>query len=223
MTSIYKYFGNKNWGNSFIENGEIYFNSLSYFISCEDQSRRDDDEDAHILRREEGLQINVLTTGKTFTYNGQLCSKIRKADRIYVFCASAEFNENLYQKFNSQVCVEIYDLEEFKRRLQFKITEAHKQGLLGSDQLLSGPVDYYSYGDGPGAAHACPDQIVMGKSDKYKEENEYRFAFSLDKGAFAVNNVDYTLSRNSVPTSGNPSHRVLRLGSLIDICKMAVL
>ena len=219
MTSLFKYFGDKKWMKSFLEDGEVYFNSLSYFISCEDKSRKDINEDACIIKPDEGLEITNLRTQQTLIFDGQLNSKVKAPDRIYVFCTSTEFNEKLYQKFNAQGCVEISDVDKFKNRLQSKITETYRQERFGNDQLIAAPVNYFSLSDEPLARHACPDQIVMGKDENYKEEKEYRFAFSLDAGVFDVNNVTYNLSRSSVPTNSKLTHQILCLGSLLDICK----
>lgn len=217
---IYKYFGEKKHLNSFLEDGEVYFNSLSFFISCEDKSRRDNEEGTCIYRPTGGLLVTNLTTQKTFTLPGQFNSKIKSPDRIFVFCVSNDLSKDLYQKFRAQGCIEILDAEEFKRRLQSQITEAHRQGKLGSDQLMAGPVSYFPLNEEPGTRHACPDQIVMAKSEDYKDEKEFRFAFSLDAGAFDVNNVEYSLSPSSVPTNSGLASQTFRLGSLVDICKV---
>lgn len=94
--------------------------------------------------------------------------------------------------------------------------------------LLAGEVEYFDSQHEPGTRHACPDQIVMSKVDRYSDEKkterysdekEYRFAFAIDKDAFAVNNVSYSLAHDL----GSPNYaldkRVLILGNLSDICR----
>lgn len=219
MNSVYKYFGNKNHLCAFVENGEVYLNSLSYFISCEDASRRDESEDTYVYRPQAGLQINNLTTGQSFILPVQLNSKIQGADDIYLFCTSTELSESLFKKFGAYGCVEIFDVEAFKNRLNLKIKEFLQQENYGSDQLLDGPVVYYDASNEPETRHACPDQIVMAKPERFGEEREYRFAFSKIANTFQVNQVDYTLSSKMPISTTKHGSVLLQLGSLSDICR----
>ena len=221
--SIYKYFEERSHMEEFLQDGLVYFNSLSYFLSCEDPSRKDSEEDTYVYRPNVGLRVHNLTTKKEFIlFDMQINSKVTNPHQIFIFCASIKLNKVLYEKFKSKGCVEIFRSDVFKERIQSQIDILYGQKILGCNQLLSGPVDYYSCNDEPGVRHALPEKIIMQKSaDKYGEEGEYRFALAEDCNAFAVNNVKYFLSTKSVSTSTPPNHKILRLGPLLDICRVA--
>src|SRR5690606_811202 len=107
MPSLYRYFSDKEHLRKFMERGEVYINSLSYYLTCESESRRDPSEDANIYAPESGLVITNQTTGMTFTVPAQLISKVGGADRIFVFCASTQLSDHLYRKFAAAGCVRI--------------------------------------------------------------------------------------------------------------------
>jgi hypothetical protein len=86
--------------------------------------------------------------------------------------------------------------------------------------LLQGDVDYYKEENEPGVRHACPDKIIMSKVHRFSDEREYRYAFALDKNAFQVNNVDYSLSNDVTISNTVGRPRILKLGNLLDICKI---
>ncbi len=221
MSPIYKYFSKQCHLQSFLENGEIYFNSLSYFLSCDDDSRRDRSEDVTLYRPKSGLVGNIVTTGKPFALPAQqLISRVNASDSIFVFCTSAEFSVRLYQKFNAEGCIEISNPDEFKERLQAKINELVDGGNGANKTLLAGRIEYYDSAESPGARHACPDQIVMAKPDHFSDEAEFRFAFAKDQNAFDVNNVQYSISSELDAPNAASRHLSLRLGSLTDICQV---
>lgn len=198
----------------------MYFNSLSYFLNCEENSRRDETENVNIYRPSGGLVINNLATGETFTVQAQLNSQVDGADRIFIFCVSAEYSTHLQSKFCAYGCVEISDVDTFKDRLQSKIKDHLGMSELKREAFLSGLVDYYNITAAPGARHACPDQIVMAKPERFAEEKEYRFAFTDDVTLFDVNNVRYDVSSGAHQASPISGHALLKLGSLADICKI---
>ena len=122
MERIYKYFGNQAYLDSFLA-GEVYFNSLSFFLSCEDMSRRDDAEDRFIFRPHRGLQVTNHTTRSEFVLHGQLNSRVKNPDRIFIFCASTKYCRSLIRKFGAQCCVEVSNVQEFKRRIQHALQQ----------------------------------------------------------------------------------------------------
>ena len=218
---IFKYFKNSTFQNQFVDLGEVYFNSLSYFLTCEDSARRDITEPLNVYRPDSGLKINITDSEKTLTDQRFLISQIKNPHRVFIFCTSLEFSGHLQKKFDASGCVEIYDLSEFKKRLQKALIYKSRLGLIKNKTLLSDKIQYYEVKNEPKARHACPDQIIMSKPfDDFSDEKEYRFAFSRDKDAFNVNNVQYLLSPQIPLTTWPNSHQVLRLGSLRDICKI---
>ncbi len=62
--SLYKYFTNRKWADAFLD-GEVFFNSLTYFRDYEDANVREDkNEGSSVYRPESGLLITNHTQAK---------------------------------------------------------------------------------------------------------------------------------------------------------------
>ena len=218
MAYIFKYFSKHEYAENFISKGEVYFNSLSYFLSCEEVSKRDPYEDANIYKPANGLQITNINSHEKSIDPRSLISKLKGPHRIFVFCTSMLLNEHLWKKFNSVSCVEITDLEKFRDRIAKAIVRPILR--LKNRTLLAGEVEYVDSQQEPGTRHACPDQIVMSKFNGYSDEKEYRFAFAIDKYAFDVDNVSYSLAYDVGGPTSPIGHKVIRLSDLSDICRI---
>jgi hypothetical protein len=216
--SVFKYFGQKQHLESFARKGEVMFNTLLYFLSCEDEARRDYLEDSNIYRPSNGLQITLTKTQQKLTDPRALISKVKNPHRVFIFCSSTENSDYLYKKFSAVGCVEIFNLNEFKKR----VLRAIKQPIhnIKNQTLLADTVSYYDHEQESGTRHACPDQIIMSKLMNFSEEKEFRFAFAKDKNAFDVNNVDYLLSSGIVPSNLAGNGKKLTLGDLTDIVRV---
>lgn len=200
--------------------GEVFFNTLSYFLSCEDLARRDANEGTNIYKPPDGLEVTNVTTNQKFKDHRGLISRIKHPERVFVFCTSLELSDNLFKKFSASGCAEISDVKELSNRISRHLRRsAHK---IKNKEILSGRVEYYNFGDKPEARYACPDQIIMSKSENFSDEKEYRIAFAKDANAFEVNNVDYYLSNSltSYIKIGKP--KKLSLGDLTDIAKFVM-
>ena len=218
--SIFKYFSQKQHLDSFLKNGEVLFNTLSYFLSCEDPTRMDELEDSNIYKPTDGLQITLTKSQQQLVDHRGLISKVKNPHRVFVFCASLKLSEKLSSKFCSVGCVEIFDVKEFVGRIKRRIKKpAHN---IKNQELLSGKVDYYNLAQEPGARHACPDQIIMSKIESFSDENEYRIAFAKDANAFAVNNVNYYLANSPIPSTNVGTPKKLILGDLTDIARVVM-
>ncbi len=218
--STFKYFSQESYLDGFLKNGEVFFNTLSYFLSCKDPARRDETEDSNIYKPADGLQITLTERQQQLVDHRGLISKVKNAHRIFVFCTSLELSEELSKKFCSVGCVEIFDIEEFKIRLKKRIkSPAHN---IKNKELLSGKVDYYNLAQESDTRHACPDQIIMSKIEHFSDEKEYRIAFAKDANAFAVNNIDYYLANSPIPSSKEGIPKKLILGNLTDIARVVM-
>lgn len=216
--SVFKYFGNKQHLESFVNKGEVMFNTLSYFLSCEDQVRRDYLEGSNVYRPPEGLQITLTETRQTLLDTRVFISKINKPHRVFVFCTSTENSDYLYKKFSATGCVEILNLDAFKKRILHEIKKPIHN--IKNKTLLSDAVSYYDSEQEPSARHACPDQIIMSKTLPFSDEKEYRFSFAKDQNAFDVNNIDYSLSNKVLSSNSIGNGKKLILGELTDIVKI---
>lgn len=206
--------------DAFLEKGETFFNTLSYFLSCEDLARRDVTEDANVYMPSNGLEITIVATNQKLRDHRCLISRIKRPDRVFVFCTSLELSETLFKKFGAAGCVKISDVQEFSNRISKHLRKsAHN---IKNREILSGKVGYYGFDEEPVTRHACPDQIIMSKDNNFSGEREYRIAFAKDADAFAVNNVNYTLTNNLGANLAIGKPKKLILGNLSDIAKVVM-
>lgn len=219
--SVFKYFKNEDHLKSFVNRGEVMFNTLASFLICEDESRRDYLEDSNIYRPSDGLQIMLTRTQQKLTDSRALISKVKNPNRVFIFCTSTENNAYLYRKFSAVGCVEIFNVDAFKERvLRVMKKPIHN---IKNQTLLADLVSYYDHEQDSGTRHACPDQIIMSKHKFFSEEREFRFAFAKDKDSFDVNNVDYSLSNQIVLPNLVGNGKKLILGNLSGIVRVTKL
>lgn len=216
MTALYKYLSKSEFVDSFLNEGNVFFQSLSHFTACEETQLRDKLEGTLLYEPLHGLKPN-LASGRQISLPGALISEVRKTHRIYVFCTSLRCTNNLAQRFKSNWCVEISDLDEFGRRLAWKLRDPVQR--FRNTKLLSGPVYYGAKTEMPGIDHALPEKIIFRKQETFSIETEYRFAFGLDANAFDAYNVDYSIGEFRVPEVKPSKPRILKIGPLHDICK----
>jgi hypothetical protein len=221
METLYKYFDCEAHMRAFI-NGEVYFNSLSYFISTEDESRRDKGENLNVYEPDGGLKITKTTGGKIIL-PASLISRVSNPQNYYIFCVSKVRNRKLYKDFNAAEIVKIHNLVEFRKRMKRAIVRLRQKCIIKNDTLLDGPVEYYSVEGLPGTRYACPDEIIMAKLNLFEYQKEYRFAFAKRKNAFVVDNVDYGIENKKLYREYPISNQVLNLGDLSDISERVTL
>lgn len=214
---IFKYFSNETHLRNFFTKGEVMFNTLAYFQSCEEDSRKDKTEGANIFYPREGLQITECSTGKKLSIPSALISNVKKPHQVYVFCTSMEHSEDLYKKFGSAGCIEISDITEFEKRIKRSLLKAIYN--IKNKYLLSDEITYYDTQNIPSTRHACPDDIVMSKPKYFSVEKEYRFSFSKNSDAFDVNNIDYSISKNLKINNNQSAGKKILIGELSDIAR----
>ncbi len=217
MPSVYKYFSKEEYAESFLNEGRVFFQSLSHFTACEEEQLRDEKEGALFFLPSGGLKLDIASGGQ-INHHGAFISRIKNAHRLFVFCASLTCARHLAQRFKADHCVEISDLDEFSRRLQMKMRDpVHRHR---NTKLLRSEVNYVSETTEPGIDHALTEKIIFRKQSSFAIESEYRFAFGLDSNAFATYNVEYAIGQFR-PTTAKPSKpRILKIGPLFDICKL---
>lgn len=215
---IYRYFNNERFKNQFLDHGEIYFNSLNYFLDCEDEARRDPNEDVSIFSPKNGLTIKKERTNAPFQKNEPFVSAVRNPHRIFVYCTSTQKSPQLLKKFGATSVVKINDVEEFIRRMKVQLNNPLRR--ISEKQFLHGRVQYYDVETPPGTRWALPDEIVLSKTDYFSIEKEYRFAFALDKKAFVPYNIETTIGSKMDTRNKQKHHRILRIGNLRDICEI---
>lgn len=198
--------------------GEVYFNSLAYFLSCEDDTRRDLNEGTSVFQPSRGLEINNLTRGTKFNLKAPMISSVRNLNRVFVYCLSLSKSPILFDRFKSQSRVCIDDLDEFQSRITGQLTSPLRR--IHRNSVIAGQVNYYDSNEPPGTRWALPDQIVMSKNKTYASENEYRIAFALDRATFKFENVEIQLGQKSMREGSDLAHRKILVGLLRDICSV---
>jgi hypothetical protein len=158
--SLYKYFTKRKWADAFLD-GEILFRSLSFFRDYEDKHvRGDQEEGTSVFRPEGGLIVTNYTQGTTFTMPESAFEAIVNQEEIFVFCASRLLTDELRNKFESVVCVEILKTPTLCERM--------KRVLPANSTFRAGCVEYYDQNDAPNPRWALPDQIALSKFESYK-------------------------------------------------------
>ena len=158
--------------------GAVRFQPLSFYQRHENQLAVGDPHEAiRVFKPARGLEVNNLTSGKSFTLEAAFVSSAR-AEAMFVFCASQVLSPELACEFASDTCIEITDVETFSARLQIAVAAEP-----GSNVLLHRAVSYYDDSDPPIVDWALPDAILMSKRAFYRRQCEYRFAFT-ERGFF---------------------------------------
>jgi hypothetical protein len=212
--SLYKYFTERKWADAFLD-GEMLFRSLAYFRDYEDENvRKDKDEGTAVFRSADGLVINNRTQRTTFTLAGYAFESTANQEEIFVFCTSRSRTEELRERLEAVVCVEILKIPTFCER----ITRA----LPANATTRAGRVEYYDHGESPNTRWALPDQIAMSKFRTYEWQDEFRFVFCLtdalgfEKGALRLVKGDIQERPNLAEHREYP----VKARSLRDICRL---
>lgn len=82
--------------------------------------------------------------------------------------------------------------------------------------LVHGEVKYYTPDEPPIVDWALPERIAMSKLSFYRQQQEYRLAFSIN-GAFKVENTRLRLvspGERKIPRATAHPERLLKVGSL---------
>lgn len=214
MASIFKYLPAV-FADGLIRRGEVLLRSLSYFQAIEG-SRGDPIEGRSLFAPPRGLPITNRTQGWHRTVgDSSLLTTVRRPDLCFVFCASLVCDPYLARKFGTNCCVEITDPERFYALLR---TALRRNPRVKLATLRRGPVEYYDSTETDGIAWGLPDRIIFRKRRLpfFVEEQEYRIAFSQDRDAYKVENVDARLVVGG--TAKVPQHpaaeMLLRLASI---------
>lgn len=199
--------------------GVFLFRALSYFQDYEDDLVRGDKYEGVLKHsRSEGIRINNLTTGQSFNAPWYFESKV-DAENVFVFCASKKLCWDLGKEFKSDVCVELTNLEQIIIKLQSAVRKNKK---IKPNKLFHQGVEYYSEEDAPGIKWAFPEEIAMRKLSDFADQEEYRFAFSLN-GALEFSRTSQELrigKKLKVQRSAPYPEFVLKIGNIAKWCKI---
>lgn len=213
---LFKYLPDR-FATRFVEKGRILFRSLSYFRKIEDLGRSDYLEGLHLDYPDNPITIKAVETGFSWSGRAGIINSI-KQDRVLVFCLSQQLSSRLYDEFKTNICVEIYDVNEFIRRIEYRINQQVRFSAAG---FAHGKVEYYEPNRPIGTDITKPHNIPFLKHIKYSHQREYRLMVSLSGGMEIVRTIvlpSHDLS-DDIATCAT-THRTLTIGTLRDIVKV---
>lgn len=112
---LYKYLPLK-YAEDLFYKGKVHFKNAAYFCSIEQDGIRGDKYDGSeifsdtiTIKNSYGEQV---VSGKAFTVRSQ-----EELKTTYIFCVSKILSADLFDRFNSNCCVTIKDIDEFKNRI----------------------------------------------------------------------------------------------------------
>ena len=212
--SLFKYYSERKWAESFLD-GKILFRSLSYFRDYEEQAVRGDKyEGTSKYRPKNGLVVNNLTQGSTFTLANHSFESSANAKEIFVFCVSRSLTAKMADEFHAAACVEIQQIKTFCERIE--------SALPPNATFFGQRVEYYDESEGDDPRWALPEKIATSKLRGFAWQEEYRFAFCLTD-ALDFEKVKVSLvhdDHEKLRTANDHSEYLLDVRSLGDICRV---
>jgi hypothetical protein len=81
---LYKYFSERKYATSFLENGEMLFRPLAYVRDIEDATRGNQSEGISTYKPPGGLEIHNQTTGQVFMLDAAFESSVRADEFLFI-------------------------------------------------------------------------------------------------------------------------------------------
>ncbi len=213
----YYRFSSEESAKHFINEGQIYFNSLSYYKNYYGENIAIKDE------KEGSIENNIPTQNIEITFNEYTFLKkdiasdniivknaLREPENFFIFCLSNRYDEILYEKFEADTCVEIEDIEEFSNRIRKVLPDNYK--------LNFNDVEYYDIKN-----IKLPDKpLCLYKNKDYEYQSESRFWIYipyLSNSKCKANGFNIGQFENMI-THLKFQCLELKIGKLDDICKI---
>ena len=202
----------------FIENGTILFRNLTSFRQMEHLARGDVREGCHVDSPSNDVIMTHVKTGRQITGPFSMRTDVN-GEKVFVFCMSRTYTENLCASFNSGACIVITDPREFIRRCDVAIKR-----LLFIERVgcVAGSVEYYSFNKSPRLSIEDSLNIPFLKADAFAEQQEFRLCFGKKK-AFELRKrliVNQVWETEPDHLQGMPQQKFLQVGNLSDITEV---
>lgn len=137
MTRLYKY-GKYEYLKDFLENGKIRISLASVYEDAENKAIQDNELKKEYIETSAGRSI-ITMDGKKIPCIGE--GKVSyETDPYYVACFSLCNNPIMYEEFDYDCYVEIFDYVEFMRKLH---VASSKHPVLKEWEFLPCPIQYY--------------------------------------------------------------------------------
>lgn len=201
-----------------LEKGELLFRNLTYFRQYECEKRGDPLEGYHRDNPDDDIVIDNLSSGKKIKGDFSFINSTN-SDLIYVFCLSQSLNSNLFNEFESDVCIEITDADEFIRRVRIavkRLISLHKIG------LLHAPVSYYAPNKPAEFNIKDPKELVFAKDNAFLSQDEYRLVFGTKKSFNLTQQIviNGAHSFREEAMKGIAKEKMIRIGNFTDIANV---
>lgn len=215
MSVLYKYLPSR-YAPEFLERGEILFRNLTYFRQHEGRVRGDVYEGIH--KNQPGTDIVLESLSQGIRAVGKFpFLNSTNSDLVFAFCLSKRLSKGLMAEFECDACIEIFNPDEFIRRIRFtlaRLISVHRVGLLAQS------VDYYDPAEPALFDVEEPKQLAFVKNEFYKEQEEFRLCFGMRK-AFKL--VQQIAQPHHDPyddaMEGQCKEKLVRVGALHDVAR----
>ena len=197
--------------------GEILFRNLTYFRQHEGKVRGDAYEGIHKDHPGTDITLSILNTGRQSVGKFAFLNSTNP-DHVFAFCLSTLLSKELMIEFECDACIEIFQPEEFIRRVQFVLARkisVHKIG------LLSQFVNYYSPSEEARFNIKDPTKLVFAKDKSYAKQEEFRLSFG-SRQAFKL--IQQIVQPHHDPfddaINGVCKDRLITIGKIHDIARL---
>lgn len=199
-----------------VNKGELLFRPLSYYRAVEDPVRGDKNEGVCSMEIKETHSFSLKINGshEMPIEMEQLNKCVINTDDIFISCFS--LGENLYNKFTESCKVTIIDFDAFLKRLKESLKFIPNSGLFHRE---------VTYKNRLTSDEAEDAEVSFIKGLRFKDEQEYRFAFAIKSGQIeGIDGVHYKgeVIENSLSPLSFVKTIALKakMGNLEDIAKV---
>ena len=220
--NLFKYLARKEWVKDFLD-GALYCQTLQYFQTIEENDvQGDSKEGVSVYQPPTGLQINNLTTGKSFILDNYQFESGAVSSRIHTFCMSRTLSEIIAKKFEAIACAEIIDVRQFCTFVEKNLPAGFVLPYVDNRVRIGHRIRYYDPSETAGNRWALPELIAISKRQKYAWQQEFRLVFGRT-GAFDFEHVNIQLKQSE---KGGASQQetadpvILQMGDISNICKI---
>jgi hypothetical protein len=219
MLALYKYLPSK-YASAFLDRGEILFRNLTYFRQHEGRVRGDAYEGIHKDHPGTNVVLENLTQGSKIVGKFSFLNSTN-SDLVFVFCLSKKLSKDLMVEFESDACIEIFEPNEFIRRVRFalaRLISVHPVGLLAQ------PVHYYHPAEAACFDIKKPTQLAFAKIKSYAEQEEFRLSFGTRQAFKLVQQITqphYDPYDDAI--KGKSKEKLVKVGALRDVARLVPL
>ena len=155
--------------------GKILFRNLPYFKKLDDKARGDKNEGSHI---DSPSNLVTLTFRQGSTHgNFSFINSLKYPEKVFIFCLSEKYDNTLYKAFNSDVCIQINNAQEFFQLCKCSFNKIRSLKFDKETGLINKKVEYFEYNKRTEGNVKDPCCIPFFKHQSFSNQKEYRLIF----------------------------------------------